>query len=236
MRPSPNPRVLEAVNAAEALIYSIGSLYTSIVPSLILQGVGAAIAGSGGPRFKILILNGSLDRETGGFSAADFIAAIARAGEESRGITFNHGEDVDREVWVRYVTHLIHLEGEGVPRVDKEGLGKWGVECVRLYGRKGEDGTARYDRRAVCIFHLLGIFFPVRNTSWVARHVRGTTGYLYLFVRAVSLLELLPCRRNTDSETFIARAGVGGNIGKERERGEEQKEHARRMRRNTLEG
>ncbi|KAF6222183.1 hypothetical protein HO133_001269 [Letharia lupina] len=149
MRPSPNPKVLEAINFAEGLIYSIGSLYTSIVPSLILQGVGAAIARSGGPRFKILILNGSLDRETGGFSASDFIAAVARAGEESRGITFNHGEDVEKEIWARYVTHLIHLEGEGVPRVDKEELGKWGVECVRLYGRKAEGGTARYDGRAL---------------------------------------------------------------------------------------
>lgn len=151
MRPSPNPKVLEAINVAEAVIYSIGSLYTSIVPSLILQGVGAAIARPGGPRFKILILNGSLDRETGGFFASDFVAAIARAGEESRGVTFDHGEDVEKEVWARYVTHLIHLEGDGVPRVDKEELGRWGVECVRLYGRKAEDGTARYDGRAVCI-------------------------------------------------------------------------------------
>lgn len=151
MRPSPNPKVLEAINVAEALIYSIGSLYTSIVPSLILQGVGAAIARSGGPRFKILILNGSLDRETGGFSASDFISAITRAGEESRGVGFEQGEDVEKEAWARYVTHLIHLEGEGVPGVDKEELGRWGVECVRLYGRKAENGTARYDGRAVCI-------------------------------------------------------------------------------------
>ena len=96
-----------------------------------------------------MLLNGSLDRETGGFSASDFIAAIARAGEESRGVTFGPGGDVQKEVWARYVTHLIHLEGEGVPRVDKEEFGRWGVECVRLYGRKAEDGTARYDGRAL---------------------------------------------------------------------------------------
>lgn len=160
MRPSPNPKVLDAINVAETLVYSIGSLYTSLVPSLILQGVGAAIARSGGPRFKILILNGSLDRETGGFCASDFVAAIARAGEESRGATFAHGGDVGKEVWTRYVTHLIHLEGEGVPRVDKEELGRWGVECVRLYGRKAEDGTARYDGRAVCIYFSPGNSFP----------------------------------------------------------------------------
>ena len=235
MRPSPNPKVLEAINAAEALIYSIGSLYTSIAPSLILQGVGAAIARSDGPRFKILILNGSLDRETGGFSASDFIAALARAGEESRGITFCHGEDVKREVWARYVTHLIHLEGEGVPGVDREELGKWGVECVRLYGRKAEDGTARYDGRAVRIFfepflhrskHLLGC-----KTCSVRQQTVDNRPY-----ELIPSLRLLPRRTSTDASILIAGAGAGGNTGKEGERDEEQEKHVRRVRKNVEEG
>lgn len=50
-----------------------------------------------------------------------------------------------------------------MPSVDKEELGRWGVECVRLYGRKGGDGVGgkggdgeregervmRYDGRAL---------------------------------------------------------------------------------------
>jgi len=149
MRPLPNPKAVEAIDAAEAVIYSIGSLYTSIVPSLILQGIGASISREGGPRFKILLLNGSRDRETGGFSAADFVAAIARAGEESRGQTFEDGRDVEEGLWSRYVTHLIHLDGDGVPRVDKEELARGGVETVRLYARKGGDGVTRYDGKAL---------------------------------------------------------------------------------------
>lgn len=88
IRPPANPRVLEAINDSQAIIYSIGSLYTSIIPSLILRGVGKAIAMSPA-RQKILILNGSLDRETGPstnpFTAVDFVEAIVKAGEESRG-------------------------------------------------------------------------------------------------------------------------------------------------------
>ena len=148
MRPPGNPKVLEAIDGAEAIIYSIGSLYTSIIPSLILQGVGEAIARSNGARFKILILNGSLDRETGGFSALDFVAAIARAGEESRGHDFMTSKSVNGNTWAQYVTHLIHLEGEGVPKVEKEELAKQGVECIRLYGRK-EGGVTRYDGKAL---------------------------------------------------------------------------------------
>ena len=145
MRPSPNPRAVAAIKAAETVIYSIGSLYTSIIPSLILRGVGDTIAKT---RFKILILNGSLDRETDGFTAGDFIEAIVRACEESRGVTLKSGP-IDASSVIRYVTHLIHLEGEGTPAVDKEAITTWGVETVRLYGRKGDDGLMRYDGKGL---------------------------------------------------------------------------------------
>jgi len=149
MRPSPNPRAVTAISTAETVIYSIGSLYTSIIPSLILRGVGDAVAKA---RFKILILNGSLDRETDGFAASDFIAAVVRACEESRGVASPAKDEswrVDAAKVSRYVTHLIHLEGEGTPVVDKETITLWGVESVRLYGRKGEDGLMRYDGKAL---------------------------------------------------------------------------------------
>lgn len=155
MTPAPNPKVISAIEEADAIIYSIGSLYTSLAPSLVLRGVGDAIAGSSppngtGPRFKILILNGSLDRETGGFSARDFVAAIARACEQSRGVVC----DGEPALWSRYVTHLIHLEGEGTPVVDRDELSTCGVECVRLYGRKTSSADAlgqgmRYDDKAL---------------------------------------------------------------------------------------
>lgn len=39
------------------------------------------------------------------------------------------------------MTHLIHLEGDGSPVVDREELSQYGVKCLRLYGRReGEDG------------------------------------------------------------------------------------------------
>ncbi|KAI9847008.1 MAG: hypothetical protein M1837_003364 [Sclerophora amabilis] len=149
IRPPTNPRVIEALEGAQYLIYSIGSLYTSIIPSLILRGVGVAVADPA-IRHKILILNGDLDRETGPshspFSALDFIKAIARACVESRGRT---GEASPEELKT-YVTHLIHLEGEGTPKVDVQTLKSFGIECFRLYGRKVEGGKGmRYDGKAL---------------------------------------------------------------------------------------
>ena len=161
IRPAPNKKVLSALEQASVVVYSIGSLYTSIVPCLILRGVGEGIVGAGGVngiananvRCKILILNGSLDRETrwcegivgeGGetreFGARDFIAAIADACAYSRG----RSGSVPEEEWREYVTHVIHLAGDGTPRVEKEELRRLGIDVVRIYGRKGGEGMV-YD-------------------------------------------------------------------------------------------
>ena len=42
--PAPNPRVLAEVGRADAIVYGMGSLYTSLAPSLVLKGVGEAVA------------------------------------------------------------------------------------------------------------------------------------------------------------------------------------------------
>ncbi|RDL39752.1 UPF0052-domain-containing protein [Venustampulla echinocandica] len=159
IRPAPNPKVLDSINAASCVIYSIGSLYTSILPCMILRGVGEAVrngGGYGGPQFKILILNGSLDRETraaGGyeFGARDFIAAIAKACKGSVGSAVGEDTDVEDEREFRnYVTHVIHLQGQGTPRVEKEELGVLGIETVKIYGRRDDGGEGMvYDGAAL---------------------------------------------------------------------------------------
>lgn len=149
IRIAANPMVLNALGDAQAIIYSIGSLYTSIIPSLVLKGVGEAIAH---PmiRYKILILNSTIDRETGPssdpYSALDFIAAIAKAGEHSKG-NFN---PLDQSKYRNYVTHVIHLQGPGTPAVNKEELKSIGIEAIRVYGRKNEgENFIRYDERGL---------------------------------------------------------------------------------------
>lgn len=145
-----NPRVIEALNGASCIVYSIGSLFTSIIPSLVLRDVGEAIA-SPLIRTKILILNGSIDRETGpqssAFTAMDFVAAIANACAESRGDNafFHRRQKAVKEEYMRYVTHVIYLEGPGCPKMDKSEFAKLGIETVRLYGPR----EGRYDANAL---------------------------------------------------------------------------------------
>lgn len=148
LMPNTNPKVLKALHSSAAVIYSIGSLYTSIIPSLILRGVGDAISNREQVKHKILILNGKLDRETGGKSdpmtATDFVEAIARAAAGEEGIGAGG--------YGKYVSHLVYLEGEGTPVVDVEGLRRLGVICVRAEGKIKEERnkkTVLYDEEGL---------------------------------------------------------------------------------------
>ncbi|CAI5458024.1 unnamed protein product [Closterium sp. Yama58-4] len=124
--PRVNPRVLEHIASVDAIIYGIGSLFTSICPSLILRGVGEAIAARACP--KVLVLNGSLDRETAGMAASDFVLAICNClirtfGDDSRH-RLTHSS-------MHYVTHLIAPEGGAIP-LDHERLTYLGVTSVTM--------------------------------------------------------------------------------------------------------
>ncbi|XP_044496364.1 uncharacterized protein YNL011C isoform X3 [Mangifera indica] len=75
--PTANPTVLDQLNSVNCIVYAMGSLFTSICPSLVLLGIGEIISSRSCP--KVLLLNGSQDRETSGFSASCFVTAITDA-------------------------------------------------------------------------------------------------------------------------------------------------------------
>ncbi|CAK7233632.1 hypothetical protein SBRCBS47491_008678 [Sporothrix bragantina] len=177
IRPQANPKALAALQKAEAIIYSIGSLYTSIIPSLVLRGVGAAIAQESTAqavhRTKVLILNSRLDRETGPHSdamtATDFVRAIVAACKQSQS-DFSPVQDSECH---KYVTHLVYLEppqgaeaglisGYAAPTVDKKDLARLRLRCVAVPSQasrqKQDAGTGavvakkameRYDQEAL---------------------------------------------------------------------------------------
>jgi len=101
--PRANKTMLKQLETSDAIIYGMGSLYTSIVPNLILRNVGETIAKRNCP--KILLFNGSVDRETSGMSAADYILAIVDA------LNRKHTEyTIDFHV-SEYVTHILTPDG-----------------------------------------------------------------------------------------------------------------------------
>ncbi|KAF9999736.1 hypothetical protein BGZ79_006660 [Entomortierella chlamydospora] len=131
--PPPNPKLICSLTQMETLIYSIGSLYTSIIPCLILKDVGRCIAESRSLKNKIFMLNGTNDRETPDYTALDFIWALTSA--------LNYSLKLSGQFWPtehkpsKYITHLLYLDNSEV-QVDTWGIEKLGIECVPCVGRK----------------------------------------------------------------------------------------------------
>lgn len=73
------PEVIQAIEEADLIIMGPGSLYTSIIPNLLVDGVAQAIQQSSA--LKIYILNiMTQDGETEGYSAADHLQALLNHG------------------------------------------------------------------------------------------------------------------------------------------------------------
>jgi len=71
----PTEEALEAIANSEIIILGPGSLYTSVIPNLIIRGMADAIAKSSA--FKIYICNVMTQQgETDGYSASDHLKAI----------------------------------------------------------------------------------------------------------------------------------------------------------------
>ncbi|KAI9026523.1 hypothetical protein CLU79DRAFT_698377 [Phycomyces nitens] len=159
--PIPNPKVIVQLATSTTLVYSIGSLYTSILPCLILRGVGNAIARSPTLRHKILMLNGHNDRETGDFCGIDFIKKITEALNESQLIdarrqyydrNLPHVTDQNTDLFNvppfpsdlipfspprTFITHLIYLSNSRI-KVDVESIERLGITCIEI---EPEDGV-----------------------------------------------------------------------------------------------
>ena len=72
----PSPEALQAIRDAQAIILGPGSLYTSIIPNLLMEGMVDAIVQS--QALKIYVCNVmTQSRETAGFKASDHIRALA---------------------------------------------------------------------------------------------------------------------------------------------------------------
>ncbi|KAF9586331.1 hypothetical protein BGW38_006813 [Lunasporangiospora selenospora] len=157
--PPPNPKLLISLAEMETLVYSIGSLYTSIIPCLILKDVGRCIAESRMLKNKVFMLNGTNDRETPDYMALDFIWALTDA--------LNSSLKLSSQFWPReykpskYITHLLYLENSEV-YVDTWGIEKLGIECVPCVGRR-DPATGRpiYDEA-----HLGKVLDAIFDGTW----------------------------------------------------------------------
>lgn len=137
--PTAQSRVISTITGARIVVYSIGSLMTSIVPIIVLKGVGRAItAENNWDKKRVLFLNGCEDRETFGMEASDYVRIIVELARYS--LKKSNQEVCD--CWSRYVTHLFYMERPNIP-VNIEFLQSKGVKCVQI--RRSSCEIDRYD-------------------------------------------------------------------------------------------
>ncbi|KAI0668661.1 UPF0052-domain-containing protein [Trametes maxima] len=135
IHPSPNPDYIASLSRYDVLVYSCGSLWTSIIPCLALKGVANAIARSRSFKAKVLLLNSVNDRETDGYSAVDYIRTIAQTlNDGHHAHTYGGLSKADTTYPVSaFITHLVYLKGTGV-EVDIPSITALGVRCVEVDG------------------------------------------------------------------------------------------------------
>ncbi|ESQ52006.1 hypothetical protein EUTSA_v10016658mg [Eutrema salsugineum] len=123
--PPVNPTVLEQLKTVDCIVYAMGSLFTSICPSLVLLGVGEII--SSRSCRKVLLLNGSQDRETSGFTASCFVIAIADA------LNRTHGDpNIRLKNPPGYYINTLLVPKDGEIAVDHKQLSEQGIDDVRV--------------------------------------------------------------------------------------------------------
>ncbi len=96
------PEVIEAIEQADLIILGPGSLYTSVIPNLLVEGVAQAVRNSKG--LKIYILNiMTQDGETEGYTAADHLRALqAHGGEGLVDVCLYNTDRVARRLLEKY--------------------------------------------------------------------------------------------------------------------------------------
>ncbi len=79
--PEANPRALEAIASADVVVIGPGSLFTSVIPNLLVAGVRDALSAT--PADVIYVCNVANQRgETAGMDAADHVRALVEHGME----------------------------------------------------------------------------------------------------------------------------------------------------------
>lgn len=145
--PTVNGDVLKAIKESDAIILSMGSLFTSIIPNLICKDVIKEIDKSNA---KIIYVCNIMTQpgETDNFSASDHIKLINKylGKRKVDAVVLNIGH-IDDKIIRNYET----TEQKDLVKVDREKLDKMNVETIENDYILIEDGMIRHNTLRVAI-------------------------------------------------------------------------------------
>ncbi|CAN1283732.1 Uncharacterized protein YNL011C [Linum perenne] len=117
--PSVNATVLDQLSKVDCVVYAMGSLFTSICPSLMNPIIAELMCNR---NLQVLLLNGTHDRETAGFSCSCFVTAVTDALNRRYGDPHNCLENPASQ----YVNTILVPSGAAIP-IDIQALNSQGI-------------------------------------------------------------------------------------------------------------
>ncbi|BAK99280.1 hypothetical protein OBV_20820 [Oscillibacter valericigenes Sjm18-20] len=139
-RPKALSAAVEAIQNADMVVLGPGSLYTSIIPNLLVDGIVDAIQESDG--LKIFVCNVmTQEGETEGYTAADHIAALFKHSvPKVFDLCLTNSSPIPKGVAARYAK-----EGAELILCDRERCAELGVEIINRPVATVENGFVRHD-------------------------------------------------------------------------------------------
>ena len=139
-RPAALPAALAAIREADLILLGPGSLYTSVIPNLLVEGVAEAVAASDAPKIYICNIM-TQEGETEGYTAADHVEALLTHGVPGLvDLCLANSAPVDPELVEKYrredATPLV---------VDRERIAALGLELVERPVASEQGNYARHD-------------------------------------------------------------------------------------------
>lgn len=137
-----NPKVLDAIEAADIIVIGPGSLYTSLIPNLLVKDVSESIYNSKG--IKVYVSNiMTQPGETTGYSLSDHIKAIYyHAGSEFLDYVIVNNQEPPQEIAKRYEEENAYP----VP-YNAEEIEKMGIKVISLDVADFTDGLIRHNSK-----------------------------------------------------------------------------------------
>ena len=138
--PKALPAAMEAIREADMVILGPGSLYTSVIPNLLVDGIVEAIQASDG--LKIYVCNVmTQEGETEGYTVSDHIAALFHhSAQEMFDLCLCNSSPIPAEIAARYAA-----EGAEPLYADTEVCKQLGVEVVSRPISMVADGYVRHE-------------------------------------------------------------------------------------------
>ena len=125
-RVKPNEDVLKAIEEADYIIMGPGSLYTSIIPNLVISNVSEKIRESNAK--KIYVCNVMTQHgETDNYSVCDHIVAINKHVEENIfDLVIANSREFDDSILSKY-----HKEKQEPVKIDQDEIEKLGIKLIK---------------------------------------------------------------------------------------------------------